>query len=753
MSIRNIRDRNIMNILAGFFSGICLSTLFYIVLFISKVLPFTFHNFKGLHSDYPVLFLIDIIPFLFAVGFSVILRNYQKRIDEFAVALNQEKSKITHALQFSKELIHGRFEQSENSRAESNELAVSLSELSEALKRNKDAEALRASEDSKRNWVSEGLAMFGEILRVQEEKMEDLAYKLISNLVKYLKANQSGFFLVEEDEKGNRFIDMIACHAYDRKKFADKRIAWGEGLIGTCALEKKTTYLLDIPDKYLTITSGLGRANPNVLLIVPLLVNNEVQGIIEIASFTKFEDYQVEFIEKVADSIAMTLSNIKNNIRTANLLTETRAQAQELALQEEKMRQNMVELKATQEEAARQAEKFISFTNSVNHTMIRAEYDKEGNLLYANTKFLRKLGYSGNREVEGRHISMFIHEKDREWFNGIWSALAQGGKHFEGYMKHVTKQGQDLWTMATYTNIRRDDGSVERILFLAIDTTEHKKQSLDYEGQIAAINRLNLKAEFTPDGKLLYTNELFNNTLKFNDHEMQQMAVFDFLDPKDLETFNDQWEAVIIGKPFQGQLKFINRYEEEKWFRVSLTAVNDMYDEVAKVVFLANEITNEKIMEMEGRKQNEQLKLQDEKLRLATIELNRKMEEKNLTWTRQKEELKNEAGLYRDILNRNKEIIVSFDNSGLIVFLNKTAENFWKIKLKDAEGRPGLQLFRTLGNVPEGLLSLLDPARVKILEKPFIEFEDENGKTVKVPVKLTTSEFTGKIVYTLSLVI
>ncbi len=84
------------------------------------------------------------------------------------------------------------------------------------------------------------------------------------------------------------------------------------------------------------------------------------------------------------------------------MLKETQAQADQLARQEEQVRQNMDALKIAQEEAAKQAEIFISFTNTVNHTLMRAEYDTEGKLLYANTRFLKKLGYSGNREVEGK---------------------------------------------------------------------------------------------------------------------------------------------------------------------------------------------------------------------------------------------------------------------------------------------------------------------------------------------------------------
>ena len=117
---------------------------------------------------------------------------------------------------------------------------------------------------------------------------------------------------------------MVACHAYDRKKYPDKRIAWGDGLIGAVAMEKKGYYTDKIPDGYLTITSGLGKANPNYLLIEPLIWNNQVFGIIEIASFKALEEYKIQFVERVAENIATTLNTMESNLRTEKLLKETR---------------------------------------------------------------------------------------------------------------------------------------------------------------------------------------------------------------------------------------------------------------------------------------------------------------------------------------------------------------------------------------------------------------------------------------------
>lgn len=219
---------------------------------------------------------------------------------------------------------------------------------------------------------------------------------------------------------------MVACFAYDRKKFPDKRVAWGEGLIGAAALERKGYYTDKLKDGYLTITSGLGKANPNYLLIEPLVWNDQVFGIFEMASFNSMEEYKIQFVQRVAENLATTINTMTSNLRTEQLLKETRAQADQLLIQEEQARQNMEALKLAQEKAAKQAEIFIRFTNTVNHTLMRAEYNTDGILLYANTRFLKNLGYAGNREVEGKHISIFINEKDRIWFDSIWTGISKG---------------------------------------------------------------------------------------------------------------------------------------------------------------------------------------------------------------------------------------------------------------------------------------------------------------------------------------
>jgi PAS domain S-box-containing protein len=505
---------------------------------------------------------------------------------------------------------------------------------------------------------------------------------------------------------------MIACHAYDRKKFPGKRINWGDGLIGAAAIEKKGYYTDKISDGYLSITSGLGKANPRYLLIEPLVWNDQVFGIIEIASFKRMEEYQIQFVQRVAENIATTINSMESKLRTEQLLIETRAQADKLVIQEEQVRQNMEALKLVQEEGARQAEIFISFTNTVNHTLMRADYNTDGTLIYANTRFLKKLGYSGNREVDGKHISMFINEKDRAWFNTLWEQLSKGGRHFEGYMKHETKLGQDLWTMATYTCARRDDGSVDKILFLAIDSTEQKKQSIDYEGQIEAIDRLNAKAIFSPDGKLQLSNALFRNSLKFTELELSQMNVFDFFGAAEQGRFNEIWENVIRGEPFQGQIKMRSKFEEELWFRATFLSVNDMYGEVEKVIFLASEMSKEKEMELASRKQHEKLVRKEEELRLATLDLKRKLEESNELRKQETRKFQKEIRQYLHVLEELPYSVININNLGFVLFFNRHAEKRWKMKQKEILGK-NVKILFPVENTSDIITGFIDPARSK----------------------------------------
>ncbi|MGB3587242.1 MAG: GAF domain-containing protein, partial [Tunicatimonas sp.] len=231
---------------------------------------------------------------------------------------------------------------------ETNEKAKqSEQELKQSLKQLEHAQ----NEEKQRQWVSEGLAQTVGILR-EHNDMQHMGDRIIAHIVRYMQANQGGLFIVNKiDDK--KCLSLLACYAYERKKFAEKTVAIGEGLIGQTYLEKKYVYLTNIPKNYINITSGLGKTTPGALLIMPLIINEEVEGVLELASFREFQPYEIDFIQTLSENIAATLRNGRVSAQTKVLLEESQQQAEEMQAQEEEMRQNMEELQATQEQSER----------------------------------------------------------------------------------------------------------------------------------------------------------------------------------------------------------------------------------------------------------------------------------------------------------------------------------------------------------------------------------------------------------------
>lgn len=212
-------------------------------------------------------------------------------------------------------------------------------------------------EDEKRNWAATGLARFSEMLR-NSHTLNEIYSELISGIVKYLDANQAALFELTGEE-GEKHLEMTACYAYGRKKHLQKTIAIGQGLVGQTYLEGQTLKLSQIPADYVSITSGLGEATPRFMIIVPLKINEQIEGILEIASFKVIEDYQIAFLEKLGESIASAIASHKITIQTEKLLAQSKIQTEELRSQEEEMRQNMEELQATQEEMYRKEKEYL----------------------------------------------------------------------------------------------------------------------------------------------------------------------------------------------------------------------------------------------------------------------------------------------------------------------------------------------------------------------------------------------------------
>ncbi|MTI39483.1 GAF domain-containing protein [Fulvivirga lutimaris] len=276
----------------------------------------------------------------------------KNQLGQMSQSVNVLMDELNKKASFSKLIGEGNLEADFEVAGENDMLGHSLLEMRNSLKQ-------AEKDSSRRRWANEGLAKFAEILQSDADNLDALCNDIISNLVRYMDIIQGGIFLINDEDENDKYIELKGAYAYDRKKWIDKRIEMNEGLVAQAMLEQKYLYLREVPEDYVNITSGLGEAKPNVVLIVPLMLNGEVFGALELVSFNEIEDYRIQFLEKLAENIASTVSSAKINYTTKKLLEQSKLQAEELKGQEEEMRQNMEELQATQEEMIRKEQEYL----------------------------------------------------------------------------------------------------------------------------------------------------------------------------------------------------------------------------------------------------------------------------------------------------------------------------------------------------------------------------------------------------------
>jgi len=396
-------------------------------------------------------------------------------IEEMTNALNSSIDGLNKKVDFANNIGQGLLNHEFDVLSNDDILGKSLIDMRNSLVKADEEDEKRKLEDEKRRWANEGLAQFADILRQNNDNIENLATEIIMGLVNYLKANQGGLFILNDEDKENVYFNLLSAFAYDRRKYMEKHIQLGEGLIGTCAIEKKTVFMTDIPQDYMEITSGLGSANPGSLLIVPLKLEDNVLGALEIASFNVFEDHEIEFVEKLGESIASTLSAVRINIQTSELLERSQQQAEEMAAQEEEMRQNMEELQATQEESTRKGTEMEGLIEALNTSSYVLEYNLEGIIQYVNDNYLNLLALT-KEEVIGTHHSgnMEFTEQQKAEYDKFWRDLRAGTVMKETTVVKI--HDKEYIFAETYTPIRNEEGEIYKILKISNNITEFQNK-------------------------------------------------------------------------------------------------------------------------------------------------------------------------------------------------------------------------------------------------------------------------------------
>jgi PAS domain S-box-containing protein len=438
----------------------------------------------------------------FSLMGTLIFRLQQKNDQSITASeskLSAETKRVETLSQFIESVSAGNYEMELQAADEGDNLTGTLISMRDKLKQTSE-------DDRKRNWTTTGLAQIGDILRATGTTSTELYDNIIKFIVKYTKSHQGGLFIVTSEEGEKEILELVASYAFERKKYLQKTVDPGDGLVGQCFLEGETIYLTEVPIEYVTITSGLGASSPSALLVIPMKVNEKTYGVIELASFNKFADYEIELLEKLAESVASTISNVRVNDTTRILLEKTRQQSEEMKSQEEEIRQNMEELEATQEEMRRkqsvlerelhqsqqqasalqlQEQKIMQSQDTLQaivDNIPRAIFWKDNDLRFmgSNLNFANIAGVESPRDLVGKTD-----------FEMPWSAQADAYRKDDHEVMrsrkskldieevNINSNGEESWVRTSKVPIISQNGEVVAILGMFEDITIWKQKESD----------------------------------------------------------------------------------------------------------------------------------------------------------------------------------------------------------------------------------------------------------------------------------
>ncbi len=362
-----------------------------------------------------------------------------------------------------------------------NKFQFSYNKMLETLRLIASSENDRKENETRQNWIKQGIALINESMRIGTNQVDLLCDNILLNLLKYTDAVLGGIYLLLNEEDG-QYLQLVSSVALGKKKALRIKIQKGVGLVGTCALEKRSIYLDNLPDDYITVMSGLGRSKPKFLAIVPMLYDDELIAVVEIAFIRELKDYEKKFLETMADTVASALVTARINAKTEQLMQQFRTQAATLAKNEKLMQDNIKELKAEQQKSLEREADMKGLIDAVNNTILTIEYTTEGVLLTANDKYLKTMHYDLS-EIQGVNVLDLV-KTEREELETVIKNVSTTGEFYEKEMKRFTKSGDVRWLWSTYTPYYNYEGKITKILYFAIDITENKKHQEELETKI-----------------------------------------------------------------------------------------------------------------------------------------------------------------------------------------------------------------------------------------------------------------------------
>lgn len=366
---------------------------------------------------------------------------------------------------FAEQIISGNFDEHLKERSEFDNSAKALNKISDYFKDKKYKQTKEEKEISLQLWMRKGRFEISEAERFSSKEIGDLSYNIIRSIVNYIDALMGAIYLYDNE---NEKIELAAAYAYNKQKHFNASFKPGEGIVGACILEKKKVVLNNIPEDYIKIATGLGSGTPAFIAVIPIVFKNEINAAVEVAFMNKPEDYKIEFIEQLSDSIGSWIDASKISTKTGELLEISQKQTQELAEKEDELNKKVIELQEIQEKTAEINTRYESMLNAVNKTIMTVEYTLDGTIINCNSIYTKIMGFEPE-DIKNKNVLELVQDQSESLKQIIEEVKT--GKTIKKQVKRYTKNGEEKQLTATYTPYYDKEGKISQILFFAFDIT------------------------------------------------------------------------------------------------------------------------------------------------------------------------------------------------------------------------------------------------------------------------------------------
>ncbi|GIO86284.1 histidine kinase [Paenibacillus faecis] len=226
--------------------------------------------------------------------------------------------------------------------AAAGEVAVLKDNVNEMIRNLKETTRINTEQD----WLKTNLAKFSRLLQGQRD-LYAVSRMILSELAP-LVSMQHGVMYINEQIGGEPTLVLFASYAYQQRKHLSNQFKSGEGLVGQCLIEKQRILLTNVPEDYVVISSGLGEAAPLNIVLLPIIFEDQVLAVLELASFRRFTAIDLDFLDQLTESIGIVINTMQANRRTEELLMQSQSLTEELQNQQ-------LELQKTNEELEEKA--------------------------------------------------------------------------------------------------------------------------------------------------------------------------------------------------------------------------------------------------------------------------------------------------------------------------------------------------------------------------------------------------------------